>query len=76
MLQEEILRLLQAHESAGAIQSMTLTDLVSATQQSDNEIRRVCDELEAYRWVTGRGGDWNPSYEITLSGMLVLEREE
>ena len=78
-LQQEILTLLQARELAGDIRLATLTDLAAATQQPDTAIRRVCGELEAARWIRGlhaRTGDLNPRYEITLSGMLVLDPDE
>jgi hypothetical protein len=78
-LRYEILRLLRLHGEMGAGTAPTLKDLAQVTGQREREVRKVCAVMEALDYIHGRhsaGGDANPSYEITVEGLVMLHKHE
>jgi hypothetical protein len=75
----EILRLLRLHGEMGGRGLPTLKELAHATGQREREVRRICAVMEALDYVRGHhsaGGDANPSYEITIEGLVMLHKQE
>ncbi|MBI2965303.1 MAG: hypothetical protein HYY34_03750 [Chloroflexi bacterium] len=78
-LRYEILRLLRLHGEMGNHGLPALKDLARATRQREREVRRVCAIMEALDYVRGHhsaGGDENPTYEITIEGLVMLHKRE
>ncbi|MBI4305715.1 MAG: hypothetical protein HY678_05285 [Chloroflexi bacterium] len=79
VLRYEVLRLLRLHGEIGARPLPTLAQLAEATHQPEREIRRICSVMEALEYIKGHhssGGDRNPSYEITVEGLVMLHKRE
>jgi DNA-binding IclR family transcriptional regulator len=78
-LRYEILRLLRLRGDMGAASALTLKELAQATGRREREVRRVCAVMEALDYIHGRhsaGGDADPSYEITVEGLVMLHKHE
>ena len=70
----QILRLLRLRDEHGGAYA-DLDALTKAVQQSELEVRRACDALEADKYLDGDhslGGDKKPSYAISESGKAYL----
>ncbi|MBI4219411.1 MAG: hypothetical protein HY682_04645 [Chloroflexi bacterium] len=79
VLRYEVLRLLRLHGEVGERPLPTLAQLAEATRQPAREIRRICSVMEALEYIKGHhsaGGDRNPSYEITVEGLVMLHKRE
>lgn len=78
-LRYEILRLLRLHGEMDGRTLPTLKQLAAATRKRETEIRRICTVMQALDYIRGHhssGGDKNPSYEITVEGLVMLHKRE
>lgn len=70
-----ILDLLRLSDERPGTPISDLSSLAKAIQQSDRDVRRACDALEAeglVEGIHGMGGDENPSYYINTMGKAAL----